>query len=92
MDVLQHALDDIRRLDPQVLAELRVERLGEVGRCHRACEHLPLQLEAQDDVERVRDLVGVNADHTRRDTVERAMELVERDGGKLLRERLLERG
>ena len=67
MDVLQHALHDIRRLDAQVLAELRVERLRQVGRRHRAREHLPLELEAQDDVERVRHFVGVDADHAGRD-------------------------
>ena len=55
-----------------------------------AGEHLPLELEAQDDVERVRDLVGVDADHARRDAVERAVELVERDARELLGERLLE--
>ncbi len=90
MDVLQHTLEDVRGLDSQVLAKLRVERVRQVGRSQRAREHLPFQLEAQDDVERVGDLVGVHADRARRDAVERAVELVERNGPELFRERLLE--
>src|SRR2546430_2271494 len=90
VDVLQHALDDVRRLDAQVLAELRGERLRQVGRGHGSREQLPLELEAQDDVERVRDLVGIHADQARRDAVERTVKFLERDGRELFGERLLE--
>src|SRR4029077_1261101 len=90
VDVLQDAVDDVRRLDAEVLAELRVEGLGEVDGSHLAREHLPLQLEAKDDVERVGDLVGVDPANTRRDTVERTVELAQRHLRQTLRERLLE--
>src|SRR5437868_359151 len=90
MNVLQDAVDDVLRLDAEVVAELRVEGLGQVGGRDGAREQLPLELEANDDVERVRDLVGLDADRARRNLVERAMELFERDIAELPGERLLE--
>src|SRR5947209_7280388 len=90
VDVLEDALDDVFRLDAEVLLELGVERLRQLGGRDRPREHLPLELEAEDDVERVRHLVGLDARRARRDLVERAVELLERDAGKPRRERLLQ--
>ena len=44
-------VDDVRRLEPEVLAHLRVERLRQIAGVDRSREHLPLELEAQDDVQ-----------------------------------------
>src|SRR4029077_10380553 len=90
VDVLEHAVEDPGRLDAQVVAELRVERLRQVGGSDLPREHLPLELEAEDDVQRIGDLVGVHADQARRDAVDRAMEVLERHLPELLRESLPE--
>ena len=88
--LLQHAFDHPCRLDTEVLAELRVERFRQVGRSDLAREHLALELEAQDDMERVRHLVGIDAGHGRRDPVERTMEILQPHVSEPLRKRLLE--
>ena len=73
MHVLQDSVDDTLRLDSEVFTELRVERLRQVRREDVSREHLPLELEAQDDMERVGHLVRVHAAHARLDPVERAV-------------------
>ena len=73
MHVLQDSVDDTLRLDSEVFTELRVERLRQVRREDVSREHLPLELEAQNDMERVGHLVCVHAAHARLDPVERAV-------------------
>ena len=77
VDVLQHADDDVRRLQPEVLAHLRVERLGKILERELAGEHRALELEAKNDVQAVRHLVGVHAAIRRLHLVQRAMERLE---------------
>ena len=90
MHVLEHALQHVRRLQAEVLAHLRVERLRQVAQRQAARQHLPLQLEPQDDVQAVRDLVRVDPPQRRLHLVERAVERLERDLRERFGQRLLE--
>ena len=71
------------------LLEARVPGVGKVGDGEPAREELLLELEAEDDVEAVARLVGVDADERAANAVDRAMELLERDVAEPVRERLL---
>ena len=60
--VLEHAACVVGHLDAQELLHARVPRLRQVGEGELARHQLLLQLEAEDDVQRVRDLVGIDPD------------------------------
>ena len=83
---------DVGRLEPEVLAHLRVERLGEILEREVAGEHRALELEAEDDVQAVRHLVSVDAAVRRLHLVQRTMERLERDVAERCRERVLQLG
>ena len=66
-------------------------RIGKVLRVERALDELLLELEAQDDVEAVRRLVGLDADEAGLGAVHGGEERLEVDVSELRRERLLQR-
>ncbi len=90
VDVLQDADDDVGRLKSEVLAHLRVERIGQILERELAGEQCALELEAEDDVQAVRHLVGVDSAERRLHLVQRTVECLERDVAELLREVLLQ--
>ena len=63
--VLEHAARVVGHLDAEELPHPRVPRLRQVGERELAGDELLLELEAEDDVQRVGDLVGVDADQAR---------------------------
>ena len=71
MDVLEAAVGDVRHLDSEVLGHLRVPGFGDIGGGEPAARRLLLQFEAEDDVEVVGDLVGVDTDQRRLDAIDR---------------------
>ena len=79
MDVLEAARGVVGGLDPQELLHLRVPGMRQVAGTEGAVHEGGLELEAQDDVERVGDLVGVHADEGGLDLVERPVEVLEAD-------------
>ncbi len=60
--VLEHAVGVVGHLEPEVLPEPRVPRLGQIGDRQPALDQLLLELEAQDDVQAVGRLVGLDPD------------------------------
>src|SRR5579864_488396 len=78
VDVLEDAVGEIGRLQAEVLAHLPIERLGEVADVEPAGEQVSLDLEAEDDVQAVRHLVGVDAPQRRLHLVQRPLERLER--------------
>ena len=76
MDVLQDAEAVVRHLDAEILGVAGVPGLGQVGRGDLAPDQLLLQLEADDHVQPVRDLVGVDPDERRLDAVDGAVEVL----------------
>ena len=70
----------------------RVPGLGQLLQRERAVDELLLELEAQDDVERVGGLVGVDADQAWRGAVDRRARTVELDRRRAAREAALELG
>ena len=73
MHVLEDATGVVGHVDAEQVAHLRVPGLGEIVERERARDRLLLELEAEDDVERVGDLVRVDADQPRRDAVDAAV-------------------
>ena len=61
MNVLQATLDIVGRTDPQPLLHPGIPRLRQVAHGELAAQQLLLQLVAQHDVQRIRELVGVDA-------------------------------
>src|SRR5690606_21842683 len=61
MDVLQAPVAHVLRANADELLHPVVERAGEVPHLEVAADHRTLEPVAQDDVQRVRDLVGVDA-------------------------------
>ena len=79
MHVLEHPEPVVRRLDTQVLAHALVPHLGQVLELDRLREQLLLELEAEDDVQVVGRLVGLDADQRRLDPVDGAVPVLELD-------------
>ena len=79
MHVLKHAEPVVRRLDAEVLAHALVPHRGQVLELDRPCDQLLLELEAEDDVQVVRRLVGLDANQRRLDPVDRAVPVLELD-------------
>ena len=73
----------VGHVDPEHRAHLVRPRRGQVGRVERALDELELELEAQDDVQRVGQLVGLDADERRRDDVDRLQEVLEAVDGEV---------
>ena len=90
MHVLEDAVGVRRHVDAEELLHPRVPDLRQVLERDRPGDQLLLELEAEDDVQRVRRLVGVDADQARLGAVDRADERVEVDVAELARERLLQ--
>ena len=88
MHVLQHAARIVGHIDAEQLLHLGVPRLGQVVERERAGDELLLELEAEDDVERVGDLVRVDPDQPGRDAVDPAVPRLEIDGLELREEPL----
>src|SRR5215210_6825707 len=83
VDVLEHSSCVVGDVDPEEVLHARVPCLRQVGERERARHELLLELEAEDDVKRVRDLVGVDADQSGRDAVDAPVPGVEVDLGQL---------
>ena len=81
--VLEHAVREVGWLQSEVLAHLRVEGLRQVAHLEAPGEELALDLEAQDDVQAIRHLVGVDAPERRLHLVQRALERLDRHVGEL---------
>ncbi len=73
MHVLQNAKLVIRRRNAQIIFHLRVPNFGQVGHARRAVNHFLLQLEAQHNVQAVRQLVGFDTDERWRHFVDGAV-------------------
>src|SRR5207302_8338886 len=80
----------VRNLEPEVAEDALVERLRQVAHLQPAGEELALELEAEDDVEVVRDLVRVDAGERGPDPVDRAVETFEVDVTELVGKRRLQ--
>ena len=92
MHVLQHADAVVRRLDADERAHALVPGGRQIVDAEVAAHQRELELEAQEDVQVVGDLVGLDADQRRLDEVGGAHELLERDVAELLGERLPDLG
>jgi hypothetical protein len=90
VDVLQHALGVVGHLEAEVRARPLAPRVREVGRVEVALEQRELELEAQDDVQAVRDLVGRYADRRGPHDVDRAVDVLPGVAAEALRERALQ--
>ncbi len=88
--VLEDAVRVVRHRDAHELLEARVPRVRQVLHGESARHELLLELEAEDDVEPVARLVGVDADERAPHPVDRAVEVLERNGAERTGERLLE--
>ena len=86
--VLQHAHAVVRRNDADERAHALVPGGRQIVDRQVASHQRELELEAQEDVQVVGDLVGLDADQRRLDEVGGAHELLERDVVQLLGERL----
>ncbi len=75
MHVLEHAVGVVGDLDPEVLARQDRPRFGQVGDLEPALEELELELEADEHVEVVGQLVGLDADQRRPHPVGGAVQL-----------------
>ena len=84
--VLEHAVGVVGDLEPEVLACSARSRPGEVSKLERAVEELELQLEADQDVEVVGELVGLDPDQGALDPVRRPVELAASRPGERLAE------
>ena len=60
--VLQHTLSVVGDIDAEVFVHARVPRFGQFGDREPVLDQVLLELEAEDDVEVVRELVRVDAD------------------------------
>ena len=78
-----HVLEDAARvvgnLDAEQIEHAGVPRLRQLLQRQRALHQPLLELEAEDDVERVGDLVGLDPDQPRRDAVDPAVERLQVD-------------
>ena len=83
MHVLEHAERVARHLDAQVVVHPAVPLLRELLERELVAEHRLLQLEAQDDVQVVRRLVGLDPDQRRLDEVGLAVPLLDVVAGEL---------
>ena len=81
----------VGHLDAEQIEHPGAPRIGKVLRIEGALDELLLELEAQDDVEAVRRLVGLDADEPGLGAVDRGEERLEVDVSELRRERLLQR-
>ena len=79
VDVLEAALGVVTGANPQGLAILLVPGRGQIMDRQVAGEHRLFQVEADDDVQVVSHLVGLNPDQAGLDVVDGGQELVERD-------------
>ena len=77
-------------MQAKVLRHFRIECFRKVLQRQLAREHLPLELEAKDDVQAVRHLVRVYASERGMHLVERVVERLELHVTELLRELLLQ--
>ncbi len=81
----------VGHLDAEQLGHAGAPRLGQVLGIERALDQLLLELEAEDDVEAVCRLVGLDADEPRLGAVDGREESIEVDVAELLGEGLAER-
>ena len=81
MDVLQHAVGIVRRLDAEVAAVLFVPGGGQIGHAKIIVEQRLLQFESHEDVEVIGHFVGLGADQRGPHVVDCEIEVVERDIG-----------
>ena len=88
MHVLKHAEAVVGRLDADERAHALVPGVGQVADREGSAHQRELELEAQEDVQVIGDLVGLDADQRRLDQVGGAHELIERDVVQLHGERL----
>src|SRR5215211_6474474 len=88
--VLQDAARVVRHLDLEVIPHAAVPLLRELLERERLGEHLLLELEAEDDVEVVRRLVGLDPDERRLDGVHLAIPPIGVVAGERVGEVLLE--
>src|SRR5437763_14333265 len=79
MHVLEHAVGVIFDVDPEVLLEACVPSLGKVLDSELAVKKLLLELEPENDVQRVSRLVGLDANERRVDPVDCSVERVRVD-------------
>ena len=92
VDVLQHADASFGTSMPTSVRMRSFQAAGRSSTLEIAAHQRELQLEAQEDVQVVGDLVGLDADQRRLDQVGGAHERVERDVLQLLGERGLDLG
>ena len=89
-----HVLEDtervVRRLDAEVVLHALVPDLRQLVEIDRVGKQLLLELEAKDDVQVVRRLVGLNPDQGRLDPVDGPIPVGDLDAAERLRERALE--
>src|SRR5262249_3148129 len=78
--VLEDAVRIVRHVDAEVLLHSRIPRRRQIANGQRPGEQLQLELEAQDDVEPIRDLVRIAAERTGPDRIHRADERLLVDG------------
>ena len=90
MHVLEDAERIVRRLDPEIVLHPLVPDLGQFLEVDRVGEQLLLELEAEDDVEVVGRLVGLDPDQRGLDPVDGAVPVLELDIAERLRERALQ--
>ena len=86
MDVLQDPARVVRDVDPQVVLHASIPRFRELAQLDGAADDLLLELEAQDDVQVVGRLVGLDADQRRAHLVDRPVERFFVHGAERLRE------
>jgi hypothetical protein len=77
MDVLQAALGIAGRDHAEVARVERVPCLGDVGSDQRSTDQLAFELEAHEDMEMIRELVGADAVRRRRDRIRREVRVVD---------------
>ena len=90
VDILKTTLSIIRRKNAERVAIRLVPRGWNVLHNQIAAEAGPFDLEPNDDVQVVRQFVGLNANQRRADRVDRPMKLIQRNASQCIRERALQ--
>ncbi len=90
MHILHDAVPVVGRTQSEALRVAGVPGLGQIGNGKFAFQQVQFQPKADDDVQVIGDLVGLGANQRRFDAVDRGIELVDGDIGKLRRKDFLE--
>ncbi|OPZ17663.1 MAG: hypothetical protein BWZ10_01160 [candidate division BRC1 bacterium ADurb.BinA364] len=91
MNVLQNSLRVVGRLDSEQFLHFGVPQRGQLGDSDFLLHQRRLDFEAQNDMQRIRRLIGFDADERRPHDVDRAIEIVGSDPRQNLRKQLGQR-